>query len=97
MFPLFPEGEAAVTVDADAAARYSTRHGVLTKHRRKRGTNLMQHITAIGFDLFETLVIVENLRREEAVGRLLRSLKSSGLALAEEAFFRSIAPPPGGL
>jgi putative hydrolase of the HAD superfamily len=47
----------------------------------------MQHITAIGFDLFETLVIVENLRREEAVGRLLRSLKSSGLLLAEEAFF----------
>ena len=37
----------------------------------------MQHITAIGFDLFETLVIVENLRREEAVGRLLRSLNSS--------------------
>ena len=47
----------------------------------------MQHITAIGFDLFETLVTVENLRREEAVGRLMRSLKSSGFALADEAFF----------
>jgi putative hydrolase of the HAD superfamily len=46
----------------------------------------MQHITAIGFDLFETLVTVENLRREEAVGRLLQSLKSSGFALAEETF-----------
>jgi putative hydrolase of the HAD superfamily len=46
----------------------------------------MQHITAIGFDLFETLVTVENLRREEAAGRLLRSLKSSGFPLAEEAF-----------
>ena len=47
----------------------------------------MQHITAIGFDLFETLVTVENLRREEAVGRLMQSLKSSGLAIADEAFF----------
>ena len=47
----------------------------------------MQHITAIGFDLFETLVTVENLRREEAVERLMRSLKSSGLAITDEAFF----------
>ena len=47
----------------------------------------MQHITAIGFDLFETLVTVENLRREEAVGRLLQSLKSSGFALADATFF----------
>src|SRR5262245_29165447 len=46
----------------------------------------MQHITAIGFDLFETLITVEHLRREEAVGRLMRSLKSSGLALTDEAF-----------
>jgi putative hydrolase of the HAD superfamily len=47
----------------------------------------MQHITAIGFDLFETLVMVEHLRREEAVGRLMQSLKSSGLAIADESFF----------
>jgi len=47
----------------------------------------MQHITAIGFDLFETLVTVENLRREEAVGRLMQSLRSSGFALADETFF----------
>jgi len=47
----------------------------------------MQHITAIGFDLFETLITVENLRREEAVGRLMQSLKSSGLTITDEAFF----------
>jgi putative hydrolase of the HAD superfamily len=47
----------------------------------------MQHITAIGFDLFETLVTVDNLRREEAVGRLLLSLKRSGVAVADETFF----------
>jgi len=46
----------------------------------------MQHITAIGFDLFETLILVQNLRREEAVGRLTQSLKSSGLAIADDAF-----------
>jgi putative hydrolase of the HAD superfamily len=46
----------------------------------------MQHITAIGFDLFETLVLVHNLRREEAVGRLTQSLQSSGFGFAEEAF-----------
>src|SRR4029453_16917928 len=53
----------------------------------------MQHITAIGFDLFETLVMVENLRREEAVDRLMRSLKSSGVAITDEAFF-PIYPAP---
>jgi predicted HAD superfamily phosphohydrolase YqeG len=52
--------------------------------------NLMQHITAIGFDLFETLITVENLRREEAVGRLMRSLKSSGLTITDEAFFSNL-------
>jgi hypothetical protein len=57
----------------------------------------MQHITAIGFDLFETLVTVDNLRREEAVGRLLHSLKRSGLAIADETFAPITAPPPGGL
>ena len=46
----------------------------------------MQHITAIGFDLFETLVLVHNLRREEAVGRLTQSLQSSGFGFADEAF-----------
>ena len=78
---------AAGTVDADEAARYSTRHGVLASIGTGEGRTVMQHITAIGFDLFETLVMVENLRREEAVGRLMQSLKKSGLAIADEAFF----------
>src|ERR1700675_4085801 len=47
---------------------------------------VMQHISAIGFYLFETLILVQNLRREEAVGRLTQSLKSSGLAIADDAF-----------
>src|SRR5262245_4706619 len=52
----------------------------------------MLHITAIGFDLFETLVLVHNLRREEAVGRLTQSLQSSGLTFADEAFLSVYRP-----
>ena len=77
----------AVTVDAAEAARYSTRQGMLASICGAEGRTVMQHITAIGFDLFETLIVVENLRREEAVGRLMQSLKSSGLAIADERFF----------
>ena len=46
----------------------------------------MQHITAIGFDLFETLITVHRLARDETMGRLLHSLQSSGLVIAREAF-----------
>ena len=47
----------------------------------------MQHIQAIGFDLFETLIIVHNLvAREETMSRLLHSLQTSGLTIAPEAF-----------
>lgn len=46
----------------------------------------MQHITAIGFDLFDTLVTIRHLGREETMGRLLGSLKSSGLTCADDAF-----------
>lgn len=47
----------------------------------------MQHIQAIGFDLFETLIIVHNLvAREETMGRLLHSLQTSGFAIAPEVF-----------
>lgn len=47
----------------------------------------MQHIQAIGFDLFETLITVHNLvAREETMGRLLQSLQTSGFAIAPEAF-----------
>jgi len=47
----------------------------------------MQHIQAIGFDLFETLITVHNLvAREETMSRLLHSLQTSGLAITHEAF-----------
>lgn len=47
----------------------------------------MQHIHAIGFDLFETLITVHgHVVREETMGRLLQSLQRSGLAIAPETF-----------
>jgi len=47
----------------------------------------MQHIHAIGFDLFETLIIVHNLvAREETMSRLLQSLQTSGFPVTHEAF-----------
>jgi putative hydrolase of the HAD superfamily len=46
----------------------------------------MPPITAIGFDLFDTLVTVERLGIQEALDRLVRSLRSSGLGVEEEAF-----------
>ncbi len=81
-----PAHIALVTVDADEAARYSTRHDALASICTGEQHTVMQHITAIGFDLFETLILVHNLRREEAVGRLLQSLKTSGFTLADDAF-----------
>jgi putative hydrolase of the HAD superfamily len=47
----------------------------------------MQHIHAIGFDLFETLITVHSpVAREETMRRLLHSLQISGLTIAPEAF-----------
>ncbi len=47
----------------------------------------MQHIHAIGFDLFETLIMVHNLvAREETMRRLLQSLQTSGFTVAPETF-----------
>lgn len=46
----------------------------------------MQQITALGFDLFETLVLVQHLRREEAIERLTQSLTQSGLPVAADTF-----------
>ena len=54
----------------------------------------MQHITAIGFDLFDTLVTIRHLGRTETMGRLLGSLKSSGLTVQARPLCHSIAPPP---
>lgn len=46
----------------------------------------MQHITALGFDLFDTLVTIRHLGRDETMRRLLDSLQTSGLTFAAEAF-----------
>ena len=46
----------------------------------------MSQITAIGFDLFNTLITVEPQTLDEAMGRLIRSLRQSGLAFEDEPF-----------
>jgi putative hydrolase of the HAD superfamily len=46
----------------------------------------MKHITAIGFDLFNTLITVEAQALEKALCRLMGSLLQSGLALDSTAF-----------
>lgn len=46
----------------------------------------MQHIEAIGFDLFDTLITVRSLGVQEAMGRLLHSLESQGFTVHHDAF-----------
>ncbi len=46
----------------------------------------MEHITAIGFDLFNTLVIAEHGALDEAFRRLAGSLEESGLRLEHDGF-----------
>lgn len=46
----------------------------------------MNHIKAIGFDLFNTLITVEPQALKEAMSRLVRSLRKSGLAVESEPF-----------
>ncbi|MEE9613215.1 MAG: hypothetical protein V3W19_18300, partial [Desulfatiglandales bacterium] len=46
----------------------------------------MDHIKAIGFDLFNTLITAEPQALDEAVKRTTRSLRQGGLALEHEAF-----------
>jgi putative hydrolase of the HAD superfamily len=46
----------------------------------------MQHITAIGFDLFDTLITVAQPSRHEAPARLLRSLQAQGFSIEETTF-----------
>src|SRR3989442_1511131 len=68
-------------------ARYPTSHQALSRIRRGEKHVVMQHIQAIGFDLFETLITVHNLvAREETMGRLLHSLQTNGLTIAHETF-----------
>jgi putative hydrolase of the HAD superfamily len=49
----------------------------------------MKHITAIGFDLFNTLITVEAQALEKALYRLMRSLLQSGFTLNKTAFSRA--------
>jgi putative hydrolase of the HAD superfamily len=46
----------------------------------------MNHITAIGFDLFNTLVTVEPRTLAEAMERLIQNLRKSGFSIEEEPF-----------
>ena len=46
----------------------------------------MRRVTAIGFDLFDTLITVERLGLQEALGRLLRCLQEQGLVVEQESF-----------
>lgn len=46
----------------------------------------MNHIKAIGFDLFNTLITVDKSALGEAVGRLTKSLRQSGFVLDGETF-----------
>ena len=51
--------------------------------------SLMKNIRAIGFDLFNTLITVEPPALNEALGRLVQSLKQSGFVLEEKRFQES--------
>jgi len=46
----------------------------------------MNHIRAIGFDLFNTLITAEPQTLNEAMSRLISSLQQSGLKLENEPF-----------
>ncbi len=46
----------------------------------------MEHITAIGFDLFDTLITLENLGFQEAMERLVRELRGQGFPVMPETF-----------
>jgi len=50
------------------------------------GKERMQHIRAIGFDLFDTLITVQGLAHQEALGRMLRGLQVQGLAVDGDTF-----------
>lgn len=49
----------------------------------------MQNISAIGFDLFNTLITIEPEALEDALGRLWQSLSSSGLHLQRDGFLQA--------
>jgi putative hydrolase of the HAD superfamily len=46
----------------------------------------MEHIAAIGFDLFDTLITLENLGFQDAMDRLVRELQGQGFPVVSETF-----------
>lgn len=46
----------------------------------------MQQITAIGFDLFDTLVTIQNLGLQEAMDRLVNELHTAGIEVEKKTF-----------
>ena len=46
----------------------------------------MEHITAIGFDLFDTLITLENLGFKDVMDRLVRELRGQGFPVVSETF-----------
>lgn len=55
----------------------------------------MNHIRAIGFDLFNTLITAEPRTIDEAQNRLIHSLRQSGFALESEPFFQAYREATG--
>ena len=54
----------------------------------------MQHIQAIGFDLFDTLITVEQRSRQQAPERMLQRLQDEGIPVTAETFmpvYRAVA------
>jgi FMN phosphatase YigB (HAD superfamily) len=49
----------------------------------------MQHIKAIGFDLFNTLITMEPYALKDALARLTGSLRVNGLAVAHGPFVKA--------
>jgi putative hydrolase of the HAD superfamily len=63
-------------------------------YQASRGKERMQHIRAIGFDLFDTLITVQGLAHQEALSRLLGGLQAHGLAVEGDTFlpvYRDVA------
>ncbi len=46
----------------------------------------MEHITAVGFDLFDTLITLQSLGFHEAMNRLVHGLQAQGIAVEDEPF-----------
>ena len=92
-----PRRFAAQGIDGRAPckeARPSTGRQARQERRFLESSAVMQHIQAIGFDLFDTLVTVEQGSRHEAPERLLNSLQAEGVPVTASTFlpvYREVA------